>query len=127
MKRNVKKIKAKASELDLKPHELLLQVAQGLGIGHKQWKVQYDEFGNELDRELVDMIVYPDFETRLDCAKAAAPYYAARLATKQITVEDKREAPGTLVVPVIGDGDLADWSKLAEASQKQLIDGAKLN
>jgi len=78
----------------LLPHEWLLKVSRGEGIVHKRWVVKYDKRGKELGRELVEEEIYADFATRLDAAKAAAPFYAPKLAAQSVTLTDD---PKTLV------------------------------
>lgn len=82
------KVTAKAREAaqatGLLPHEWLLSVARGESFEQKRWKVKYDKQGDEISRELVTEIFYPNEAMRTDCAKAAAPYYAPRLAVQTI-------------------------------------------
>lgn len=80
------KAREAAMETGLLPHEWLLKVSRGEGIEHKRWKIIYDKNGNEKSRELITEEVYADFPTRLDAAKAAAPFYAPRLAVQQVKV-----------------------------------------
>lgn len=70
----------------LLPHEWLLKISRGEPILHRQWSIQYDDAGNEIDRKLVDVDVYPDFLTRIDCAKAAAPYFAPKLSSQKVSL-----------------------------------------
>ena len=82
------KVTAKSREaamaVGLLPHEWLLKVARGDEIEQKRWKIKYDKAGNEISRELITEMIHPDFPTRTDAAKAAAPYYAPRLAVQTI-------------------------------------------
>lgn len=114
--------RAEAAAAGLLPHEWLLKVARGEPIPHKQWKVVYDKKGNELSRELVEVEVYADFATRIDAAKAAAPYYAPRLATQQVKVEQQANSSGVMLVPVMSR---EDWAKMAVAQQTELKDDVK--
>lgn len=75
-----------AAETGLLPHEWLLKVSRGEGIEHKRWKIIYDKNGVEKSRELITEEVYADFPTRLDAAKAAAPFYAPKLAVQQVKI-----------------------------------------
>lgn len=86
------KAKAAAMETGLLPHEWLLMVSRGEGIKHKRWVVKYDTRGNEKSRELVEEEVYADFPTRLDAAKAAAPFYAPKLAVQTVSVTGNTDA-----------------------------------
>lgn len=67
------------------PHEWLLKVSRGEGIPHKSWKIKYGKDGIESGRELVEEDVYADFPTRIDAAKAAAPFYAPKLANQIVS------------------------------------------
>lgn len=79
--------RAAAMETGLLPHEWLLKVARGEPIEHTRVVIQYDKNGKEKSRELVTEEVYADFPTRIDAAKAAAPYYAPKLAIQQVNVK----------------------------------------
>jgi len=111
-----------AAAAGLLPHEWLLKVARGEPIPHKQWKIIYDKKGNELSRELVEVEVYADFATRIDAAKAAAPYYAPRLATQQVKLEQPGNASGVMLVPVMSQDD---WAKMALKQQTELKNDVK--
>ena len=111
-----------AAEAGLLPHEWLLMVARGDPIPHKQWKVVYCKKGNEVSRELVEVEVYADFATRVDAAKAAAPYYAPRLATQQLKIDPTGKASGVMLVPVASH---EDWIKMATKQQTALKQDVK--
>lgn len=81
-----------ARETGILPHEWLLRVSRGEGILHRRWVTKYDLRGNEKSRELVEEEVYADFPTRLDAAKAAAPYFAPKLASQTVNVAGTPEA-----------------------------------
>ncbi len=75
------------------PHEILLSIARGEGISHKVWVSKRDKKGTILRnddgheiQELVERIHYADFAMRMDAAKAAAPFYAPRLAAQQVNI-----------------------------------------
>ncbi len=93
---SVQKITTKAREEAMKagllPHEWLLKVSRGEGIVHKRWVVEYDAKGNEKSKKLVEEEFYADFPTRIDAAKAAAPYYAPRLATQTVSISGNSDA-----------------------------------
>ena len=80
------KAREAAMATGLLPHEWLLKVSRGEPIEQKRWKVTYDKLGNEKTRELVVEEYYADFATRVDAAKAAAPFYAPKLAAQTMTV-----------------------------------------
>jgi hypothetical protein len=82
----------KARESGILPHEFLLSVARGEPIEQKRWEITTDENGNEIGRELVTDTLYPDFDFRLDAAKAAAPYYAPRLSAQAVNLHGGTEA-----------------------------------
>jgi len=86
------KAKQAAMETGLLPHEWLLMVSRGEGIKHKRWVIKYDAKGNEKSRDLVEEEVYVDFPTRIDAAKAAAPFYAPRLAVQTVSVSGNSDA-----------------------------------
>jgi hypothetical protein len=69
----------------LLPHEWLLKIARGEPIVQKRWVHDFDKEGRSLSRELVEDVVFPTIDQRIDCAKAAAPYYAARISIQHNT------------------------------------------
>lgn len=73
-----------AKEMGLLPHEWLLMIARGEAIEQKRWDVKFYANGREKSRELVTEMIYPDLAMRQDSAKAAAPYYAPKLATQLV-------------------------------------------
>lgn len=74
------------------PHEWLLNIVRGEPVEQRRWKIERDENGREVSRELVTETIYPDFPVRMDAAKAASPYYAPRLATQTVSVQGGNEA-----------------------------------
>lgn len=92
-----------AAQSGLLPHEWLLKVARGEPVPHTKWKITYHaKTGVELKRELVHEEYYADFDRRIDAAKAAAPFYAPRLATQTVTVH------GNLGLTKLTDDELKD-------------------
>ncbi len=92
-----------AAQAGLLPHEWLLKVARGEPVPHTKWKITYHaKTGEELKRELVKEEYYADFGVRIDAAKAAAPFYAPRLATQTVTVH------GNLGLTKLTDEELKD-------------------
>lgn len=83
----IKLAKTKAAEVGLKPHEWLLDVALGKPILQKRWVITYGRNGKESKRELVEEEIYVDVKDRIDAAKAAAPFFAPRLATQTLAVK----------------------------------------
>lgn len=80
------KAREAAAQTGLLPHEWLLKVSRGEPIEQKRWQVVFDSQGREVARELVVEEYYADFSTRVDAAKAAAPFYAPKLAAQTMTV-----------------------------------------
>lgn len=67
------------------PHEWLFRLARGEAIQQKRLRTTFDPAtGVELSREWVTEKYYATIDQRIDCAKAAAPYYAPRLATTNL-------------------------------------------
>lgn len=77
-----------ALESGLLPHEWLLLVARGEGIPHTLVKEITDEFGTIIERKLTEYLHYPTFTERTECAKAAAPFFAPKLATQLVSVKN---------------------------------------
>ena len=75
-----------AKETGVLPHEWLLSVARGDAIEQKRHEIVRDKDGNETKIVVAEMI-YPDIGVRMDAAKAAAPFYAPKLATKVISMQ----------------------------------------
>lgn len=65
---------------DCQPHEFLGHIAQGKPV--VQWTLHKlkSPVGWVIATKYAEEVVHPDFLTRVDAAKAAAPYYAARLS-----------------------------------------------
>ena len=82
-----------AKKSGLLPHEWLLQVARGEPVLHHviNAKGKYEE-----------TLVYPPMDMRIDAAKAAAPYYAPKLAIKLVNPTD----PGNEIAAILNS--LAD-------------------
>jgi hypothetical protein len=59
-------------------------VARGEPIEQKRWDIKHDKKGNVVSKDLVTDIVYPDLPMRQDSAKAAAPFYAPKLAAQTV-------------------------------------------
>ncbi len=67
--------------------ERLLKVARGEPIPHKYYRTTVDRRGKET-RELVEDEVYADFATRVDAAKAVAPYFAPKLSAQTVSIPE---------------------------------------
>jgi hypothetical protein len=75
-----------ASATGLLPHEWLLKVARGEGVKHRSWVPKRNETGQITGFDLIEEEYYADFETRVEAAKAAAPFYAAKLSAQTVSV-----------------------------------------
>jgi hypothetical protein len=107
-----------AAKDGLLPHEWLLKIARGEPIPQTSWKDILDKRGNFVRKELVTEEVYPPLDMRTDCAKAAAPYYAPRLATQLVTLN-----PGAAPYPLVdlsklSSADLGALKKILAAAEK---------
>ena len=78
---------AQAKETGILPHEWLLMIVRGEGIEQKTCETIYDEDGLEVEKILRTEIIYPDLHMRIDAAKAAAPFYAPRLAVQTVSLK----------------------------------------
>jgi hypothetical protein len=76
-----------ADETGLLPHEWLLKISRGEPVTHVRWVVKHDVAGNERSRILVTEQIYADFPTRIDAAKAIAPFYAPKLTSTKTQIE----------------------------------------
>jgi hypothetical protein len=83
------KIEAKLA--GILPHEWLLKVMQGEPIKQKYVVDVLDKNNVVIGQEVREKDVYPDFDTRQEAAKAAAPYYAPRLATQVVTIRGRED------------------------------------
>ncbi len=81
-----------AQATGLLPHEWLLKVSRGEGIEHKRREIIHNINGVVISDKVVTEIIYADFETRVDAAKAAAPFYAPKLATQIVSLNNNIEA-----------------------------------
>jgi hypothetical protein len=74
------------------PHEWLLKVVRGEPIEQQYVVDVLAKDGKTIvGQEVRTRTVYPDFPTRVDAAKAVAPYYAPRLATQVITLRGRED------------------------------------
>ncbi len=65
--------------LNLLPHEFLARIADGHPFEIVNVLYKRDDFGDVVEKLEQKELVYPTIDQRIDCAKAAAPYYAAKL------------------------------------------------
>lgn len=87
----VKQLRAEAVATGLLPHEWLLRVSRGEAVPVRRWAIKYGKDGREVSRTLVEEEAYADLGVRIECAKAAAPFYAPRLATQTVVVRGNNE------------------------------------
>lgn len=85
------KARAEAKLSGLLPHEWLLKVARGEPVMQARSINIVNKKGAVIGQEIVIEEVYADFATRVEAAKAAAPYYAPRLATHYIDMVKNTE------------------------------------
>lgn len=90
------------------PHEWLLSIVRGEPVKQKVWDIERDpQTGRELSRQLKEDIVYPSLDTRVDAAKAAAPYYAPKLATQHVELTGEDGGPVEIDVKDMPDDQKA--------------------
>lgn len=87
-------VRKRAIESGKLPHEILLQIARGEPIDHHVWDPEKKAY--------VKRTIYPPWEDRVDAAKAAAPFFAPRLAAQII------KTPGTDTPSTMTDKQLND-------------------
>lgn len=104
---------AEAKLAGILPHEWLLKVVRGEPIEQNYTVDVLDKKGNIIGQEVMTKTVYPDLPMRHDAAKAAAPYYAPRLATQVITLKGREDLLGQL-----SDAQLDDAIKDLERQAK---------
>ena len=80
-----------ARENGVLPHEWLLTIMRGHGVRQSHFVIKRDSDGNIVSREKVTELIYPTFEERIEAAKAAAPFYAPRLATQTVNMKGGNE------------------------------------
>ena len=89
-----------AKAMGLLPHEWLLKVMRGEPIEQRYYLDILDKKGNRLGRELIIEEIYPDLPMRHDAAKAAAPYYAPKLASHSV------DMAGSLALQKMSDEEI---------------------
>jgi len=106
---------AEAKLAGILPHEWLLKVVRGDPIEQSYTIDVVDKKGQVIGQEVMTKTVYPDLQMRHDAAKAAAPYYAPRLATQVMTLKGDDSAPLVLgeKFKTLSDKDLETLHKLA--------------
>lgn len=76
----------------LLPNEILLRAANGECFKQKKLHITYyrsgPEKGQVKSKEWVEEDYWPTVAEQIDAAKAAAPYYAHRLAMQTLTTDD---------------------------------------
>lgn len=75
------------------PHEWLARVARGDTIRQKRLVIVYynsgPKKGEEKERVYIEEDYQPSFSERSEAARAAAPFFAPRLATQTVKTDDK--------------------------------------
>lgn len=87
-------VRAKAVQSGKLPHEILLDIARGEPIDHHVWDPEKKAY--------VKRSIYPPWEDRIDAAKAAAPFFAPRLAAAVV------KTPGSQDPTSLSDQQLND-------------------
>ncbi len=105
---------AEAKLAGILPHEWLLKVVRGDPIEQNYTVDVLDKKGQVIGQEVVTKTVYPDLQMRHDAAKAAAPYYAPRLATQVITLRGRED-----VLNQLSDDQLEKAIRQLEKPSKQ--------
>lgn len=82
---------AEAKLAGILPHEWLLKVVRGDPIEQSYTVDVIDKAGLVIGQEVKTRTIYPDIAMRHDAAKAAAPFYAPRLATQVITLRGRED------------------------------------
>jgi len=84
------------------PHEILLRAANGECFKQKRLEITYYKAGpnkgHEKSRQWVEEDYWPTVHEQIDAAKAAAPYYAPRLATQLIKTDEQTAEALTAVM-----------------------------
>ena len=107
-KPGAKKIMSELSQAEAKlagilPHEWLLAVVRGDPIEQRYTFDVLDKAGAVIGQEVGVRTVYPTLDMRHDAAKAAAPYYAPRLATQVITLRGREDVLNQLTDDQLDD------------------------
>jgi hypothetical protein len=109
-----KEVIESAKATGLLPHEWLLAVMRGEQLNH----FAYDSE----TQEIVEVIVLPTFSDRVECAKAAAPYFAIKQQVVKIGQPGGPEDPdtkrGVMEVPLAQS--MEHWTSVAGPSQAKL-------
>lgn len=76
----------------LLPHEILLKAANGECFKQKKLEITYYKTGankgHEKSRKWIEEDYWPTVPEQIDAAKAAAPYFAPRLATQTVKTDE---------------------------------------
>lgn len=112
--------RAKAMETGLLPHEWLLSVMRGEPQKQKILFQTKDEAGIVISEEWIEKEYYPEFDVRVDCGKAAAPYYAPKLTFQEVDVTG--DSGGVMFVPIT---NLDAWEEFGKEQQRKLKAEAK--
>lgn len=104
---------AEARATGMLPHEWMLAVMRGEQISHFAYDAE--------TQEIIEVIVLPTFQDRIECAKAAAPYFANKLPNKPVEGgkhSDPTKQPGVMEVPLVAS--MEKWTQVAAPQQAML-------
>lgn len=88
--------KAEAKLSGILPHEFLLNIVRGEPIVQRYAIDIKDDYGVVVEQKIYEKEVYPTMEARTEAAKAAAPYFAPRLATQVVTIRGREDVLNNL-------------------------------
>jgi hypothetical protein len=103
---------AEAKLAGILPHEWLLKVVRGDPIEQSYTVDVLDKKGQIIGQEVMTKTVYPDLQMRHDAAKAAAPYYAPRLATQMVTLHQTSQQYPLIDTKQLSPSQLLELEKI---------------
>ena len=89
------------------PHEIMLSIARG--------EIQTEKYLDKESGEILTRPVSVPIEMRLDAAKGAAPYYAPKMATVELTQSYSDDELDALIRELLADLDLSAEAGAAHA------------
>jgi hypothetical protein len=89
------------------PHEILLRAANGECFKQRKLVITYYKSGPnkgcEKDREWIEEDYWPTVQEQIDAAKAAASYFAPRLATQTVKTDETTATALTAVMKALAE------------------------